>query len=190
MIINFQLTYEDHLALQRNAIKNVKYHRKREKQFLLILTVIVGSIAMYFASVTLTTSLYYESPTLYNSVVVIAGVLSVLILLPIIKKLYIPMIIWQYKSMTKRNAEKKWPINMMLTLNEKGVEVNSERNQVKGRFLIDWEAIQKVGEDENRFYLYFEDNDAVVIPKKWGVTNQEDQDALQKTLKYYLNELF
>lgn len=189
MILRFQLSYEDILALQKNILKNGEYHRKREKQLIIILTVIIGSLSMYFGSLFLTTSLYYENPNLYNSLVILIGISSVLIFLPIIKKLYAPIVIWQYKSLTKKNSNKKWPVNMTLTLNKQGIEVNSNRNQVRKNFIVNWEAFHKVGEDKKRFYLYFDENDAVVIPKTWNNSTQDEQIELQKNLKYYLNDL-
>lgn len=189
MILRFQLSYEDILALQKNILKNGEYHRKREKQLIIILTVIIGSLSMYFGSLFLTISLYYENPNLYNSLVILTGISSVLIFLPIIRKLYAPIVIWQYKSLTKKNSNKKWPVNMTLTLNKQGIEVNSNRNQVRKNFIVNWEAFHKVGEDEKRFYLYFDENDAVVIPKTWNNSTQDEQIELQKILKYYLNDL-
>lgn len=189
MILRFQLSYEDILALQKNILKNGEYHRKREKQLIIILTVIIGSLSMYFGSLFLTISLYYENPNLYNSLVILTGISSVLIFLPIIKKLYAPIVIWQYKSLTKKSSNKKWPVNMTLTLNKQGIEVNSNRNQVRKNFIVNWEAFHKVGEDEKRFYLYFDENDAVVIPKTWNNSTQDEQLEMQKILKYYLNDL-
>lgn len=189
MILRFQLSYEDILALQKNILKNGEYHRKREKQLIIILTVIIGSLSMYFGSLFLTISLYYENPNLYNSLVILTGISSVLIFLPIIRKLYAPIVIWQYKSLTKKNSNKKWPVNMTLTLNKQGIEVNSNRNQVRKNFIVNWEAFHKVGEDEKRFYLYFDENDAIVIPKTWNNSTQDEQIELQKILKYYLNDL-
>lgn len=189
MILRFQLSYEDILALQKNILKNGEYHRKREKQLIIILTVIIGSLSMYFGSLFLTISLYYENPNLYNSLVILTGISSVLIFLPIIKKLYAPIVVWQYKSLTKKSSNKKWPVNMTLTLNKQGIEVNSNRNQVRKNFIVNWEAFHKVGEDEKRFYLYFDENDAVVIPKTWNNSTQDEQIEMQKILKYYLNDL-
>lgn len=189
MILRFQLSYEDILALQKNILKNGEYHRKREKQLIIILTVIIGSLSMYFGSLFLTTSLYYENPNLYNSLVILIGISSVLIFLPIIKKLYAPIVIWQYKSLTKKNSNKKWPVNMTLTLNKQGIEVNSNRNQVRKNFIVNWEAFHKVGEDKKRFYLYFDENDAVVIPKTWNNSTQDEQIKMQKIVKHYLSDL-
>lgn len=189
MILRFQLSYEDILALQKNILKNGEYHRKREKQLIIILTVIIGSLSMYFGSLFLTISLYYENPNLYNILVILTGISSALIFLPIIRKLYAPIVIWQYKSLTKKNSNKKWPVNMTLTLNKQGIEVNSNRNQVRKNFIVNWEAFHKVGEDKKRFYLYFDENDAVVIPKTWNNSTQDEQIELQKNLKYYLNDL-
>lgn len=189
MILRFQLSYEDILALQKNILKNGEYHRKREKQLIIILTVIIGSLSMYFGSLFLTTSLYYENPNLYNSLVILIGISSVLIFLPIIRKLYAPIVIWQYKSLTKKNSNKKWPVNMTLTLNKQGIEVNSNRNQVRKNFIVNWEAFHKVGEDKKRFYLYFDENDAVVIPKTWNNSTQDEQIKMQKIVKHYLSDL-
>lgn len=187
MVIKYQLTFEDMLAFQKNVIKNVSYHKKRSKIFWGLLILFVLFLVTTITGIVLPPELYFTNFSLYAGVSIGTGTLAALGSAPFLKKSYAAMALWQYRSFARRSKNRKWPRMMTLTINAKGIQVSSEESRVQGNVQIDWKAIYKVNENQDCIYLYIEENDAIIIPKRHRATSLEEWVELHKTLERYLD---
>lgn len=184
MIIKYQLTFEDDMALQKNFIKNADCHKRREK-----LSFILAELTVFFAGMVLIAIFLPQdiNLALFCGISIGAGILTALLLAPFIKKIYTPVTLWQYRILLKKRKDINWPRNVTLNLNEKGIEICSAHNKVKGNVQVAWESIKKVNEDENHFFLYFEESEAFIIPKSNYILSEAEQGMLRSRLKNQLN---
>ncbi|WP_214807388.1 YcxB family protein [Exiguobacterium sp. s102] len=182
MIIKYQLTFEDLMSLQKDLIENTKYHKKRRK-FLLIYTEI---LAFFYG---FTSILYFLPRTIpfaiFCSIAVAVGILFAILLRPLLKKMYLPIAMRQGRYFLKKNSS--WPRNVTLNLHEAGIDWNSDDGKLNRTLKLAWESIEKVNEDENHIYLYYQKSEALIIPKNIRVLSLTEQNEFKQLIRNHLN---
>lgn len=178
MIIEYQITLEDFMALQKDLIKNTVYHKRRQKLAFILTELTVFFLGFTFAALFLPQTI---SLAVFCALAIGAGILLALLLAPFIKKIYTPITLWQYRLLLRK--DKNWPRNHTLHLHESGIDLSSVHNKVKGNIQFDWESIEKVSEDEKHFFVYVEESEAFIIPKSIPDLSDAEQKMLRSRLK-------
>ncbi|MDE0581698.1 YcxB family protein [Planococcus sp. A6] len=186
MILNYQLTVDDLFALQKNYFRTSKYHINRGKLAFIVLLLFSY---LTFNSLLLKILPGNVSPDLIGPVSIGGGILLVLILLPFVRDLYFKLQVWRFKIAFKRLKNNGWPKECITKLTPEGIELHIHNSQLEGKTQLNWSAFQKVGEDEQRFFLYHTDMDAVVLPKQIDSSNEESRKALRVLLTRQLGHL-
>ncbi|TCI20443.1 YcxB family protein [Exiguobacterium sp. SL-9] len=181
MTITYQLTPEDFISLQKDLIKNTNYHKRRSK-FLLIYTELLA-FAYGFAAVVW----FFPRVISFTAFVLVAiasGVLVMLLLYPLLRKMYPPITL--RKSMVQLKKMGGWPRTVTVKLDDSGIEWTSDNPRSKGMLQIPWESIDKASQDEKHLYLYFQEADAIIIPKKINGLDSIEQSELERLLNPYM----
>lgn len=185
MILQYQLVFEDILALQKNFITVTKYHKRKEKITFIVL--LIFSFLLFF-------NILFELLVNFlplNSVAIIAtsgGIILTILLSPFIRTIYTKVTIWQYKRAFNKTRHLDWPRDFTTILNDEGVEININNSKVKGKTSFSWEAFKKVSQDTERFYLYHTATEALVIPKR--LLSDSEKKFLSDILNLKLGHLF
>lgn len=177
MTTHYHLTEHDFFALQKNSFHQLKIHKKKRIAF----TVVVELLAIFYGIVLLV-NVFPQHNTLYSFV---GGLIIGLLLLPFIAKLYQKIVLRQTRLIVKTDT--KWPRKVTLHLSESGIEFHSTHNNVTKRLRVAWEAIQNMSEDETNRYLYFQTNEAFIIPKRNHGISEIDQTEINRLLQDHLN---
>lgn len=186
MILNYQLTVDDLFALQNNYFRTSKYHINRGK---LALVVLLLFSYLTFNSLLLKILPGNVSPDLFGPFSIGGGILLALILLPLIRDLYFKLQVWRFRIAFKRLKNNGWPKECLTKLTPEGIELHVRNSQLEGKTLLNWSAFQKVGEDDQRFFLYHTDTDAVVLPKQTDALNEESHKELRDLLTQHIGHL-
>lgn len=194
MIIKYQLTFEDFIALQKDFIKYSKYHRTKHNFTILVL------YAMAFSGGFLATILALPrtiSANFHLSLAVGIGILLAILLTPFIKKYYDFVTLKQYRYLLRN--DKRWPRDITLHLHEKGIDMSSVHGEImgsdkrpaygkiNGKNEVAWGSILELNEDEDRLFLYFDAREAIIIPKSEPILSKAEQEMLRKLLKQHLS---
>lgn len=180
MTITYQLTLEDFISLQKDLIKNTNYHKRRSR-FLLIYTELLA-FAYGFTAVVY----FFPRDISYMSFVLVAiagGVLVMLLLYPLLRKMYPPITL--RKSIIQLKKIGGWPRTITVKLDDSGIEWTSDNSKSKGMLQIPWGSIDKASQDEKHLYLYFQEADAIIIPKKINGLEPFEQSELERLLNLY-----
>lgn len=182
MIIKYQLTFDDLISLQKNLIENTTFHQKKKKN-LLIYTEILAFV-YGFASI-----VFFFPRTIpfaiFCSIAVATGIVFAILLRPLLKKMYLTIAMRQGRHFLKKN--KSWPRNVILNLHESGIDLSSERAKVSSTLKFDWESIEKVREDEGHLYLYYQESEAIIIPKSNTGLTLTEENELKRLIRNHLS---
>ncbi|ALS74071.1 hypothetical protein AUC31_01850 [Planococcus rifietoensis] len=129
------------------------------------------------------------SPDLIGPISIGGGILSALILLRFVQDLYLKIQVWRFKIAFKRLKNNGWPKGCLTKLTPEGIELNVHNSQLHGKTQLNWNAVQKVEEDEYRFFLYQTDTDTVVLPKQTDSPNEEIHKELKNLPAQHIGHL-
>ncbi|WP_368915774.1 YcxB family protein [Exiguobacterium acetylicum] len=180
----YQMTLEDFMALQKDSIQHSKYHIKRQRRSIVVMDMMVFCCGFVFTSYWLPQIM---SVVLFLFIAVVGGSLHALLLFPFIKKVYLTITLWQLRYFLK--SDERFPRNVILNIDEKGIKINSIQDQVTNQLQIEWKSIDKVSEDDDHYFLYFEENEAIIIPKQIHDLNKTEQIKLRHLLQTYLKNI-
>lgn len=148
------------MALQRNSIHTLRYHKRRHKLSDVIMSIIVFCFGFLFIKILLVSLVAEE---LIFPLAVTGGIFLVLILMPYVKRIYPYVTIWQFRHFLKNDP--RFPINITLFINETEIVIKSEKDLVISQKNIAWESIKKLSEDDSNYYLYVKEGEAIIVPK-------------------------
>ncbi|MFD1363405.1 YcxB family protein [Lentibacillus salinarum] len=153
MIATFNIFAEDLIAQQRNAVNNTKFHKKGR-----VMQIIVSISLVMFVLIMAGYSTYF----------VIFGFILCLILIPLIWKSYEHAILTRYKKdIIKQHKHKIGSFTLRLSEEE----LIKESHNLTEKFR--WDELERLAEDEERYFLYFTDLAAITIKKEPDNMNEE-----------------
>ncbi|MDR6723985.1 YcxB family protein [Paenibacillus amylolyticus] len=163
MKLQFNLSFEDLIDLQKNVISKSKHHRK--VKYILLSAFPIPLLLL---------NLILQRPV---SLVTIGIILLWIIVFPsLYKKLTLFSIV---RMMKKQNLNGVLGSNTML-LDEQGITRTTKNNQ---NFLA-WDQFVVVQEDEKHYYLYVSDVQAMIISKS-ALTDDRTKEAFQRYYDSY-----
>ncbi|WP_211654106.1 YcxB family protein [Planococcus alpniumensis] len=186
MKLHYQLTYSDFLALQRDSIKHLNYHRKRALVTFCILELLIFWVGLSLAEHILPTDL---SSSLTWGLRISAGILLAVLLAPLSKKGYGLLTNWQYKLLLRKEKHTIWPKDVTVTLDQEYLRVQTLQNGLKTNTEIQWGKIQKVSEDHRHLYLYYDELNVMIVPKSNYKASNEEKANIEKLLSHKLGHL-
>lgn len=160
MIVQYQLTLEIFMALQRNSIHTLNYHKRRQQLSNIMMSILVFCLGFLFTKLLLSSLVAEE---LIFSLALTGGIFLALALMPFVKRIYPYVTIWQFRYFLKNDL--RFPTNVTLVINETEIIITSKQNLVTSQKNISWESINKLSEDDSYYYLYVEEDDAIIVPK-------------------------
>lgn len=181
MRLHYQLTYSDFLALQQDSIQHLSYHRKRAQVTFWILELLIFWGGLSLTRHILPTDL---SSSLMWRLRISAGILLAVLLAPLSKKGYRPLTIWQYRLLLRKEKHTTWPKDVTVALDQEGLRVQTQQNGVKTNTEIQWEKIQKVSENHQHLYLYYDELNVIVVPKNNYKASNEEKAEIEKLLDH------
>ncbi|OGX79987.1 hypothetical protein A6395_03810 [Exiguobacterium sp. SH31] len=171
MVTTYKLTLEDVLSFQQDMIHHSNQHKKSRKIWLIFMSApafLLGYLATTFILPP------PESIALFSLTVIGVGILFALLLRPLLKDLYAPFALRQFRLVNKDSA---WPTDITLQLSDSHVEMHVVHGKINRTTQVPWTSILKVNENETHRFLYFEDDEALIIPKsKAGITEVEQSE--------------
>lgn len=172
MVTTYQLTLKDFLSFQNDLLLRTDQHNRSRKLWVIwmqVITFALGSLSVIFFAPR------PESTSLFLLIAVGVGMLFALLLTPLLKDLHAPIAIWQTRRLLKKNGA--WPKDITLQLHDTHVEMHAVRGNIHRTTLAPWKSIKKMNEDETHRFLYFEDDEALIIPKlRDGITGVEQRE--------------
>jgi len=163
LTVTFTITDEDLIAQQRNAIKHTKFHKKAK----------IIHILFYMFSVTFVLMLIGASPYTLMS-----GFILTLIISPVIWLFYEYSLIYRFKKDFLRQSRNKIGV-FTLNLSEEEMIKKSQNLTEK----IHWKDLNRFKEDDERYFLYFSDLNAITIKKEPDEMNEEEIGEYQSFIK-------
>ncbi|UTT44318.1 hypothetical protein [Exiguobacterium aurantiacum] len=186
MIINYQLTSEDIIALQKEYFKKTRSRRQKKTTLIIATIFFVYWIGLFFASLlfkpTSSTSPFYDILSILGA---FGGVLFILLMMPAISKISDLVRLLIYRFFSKKNNH--FPRDLILHFQETGIEIHSINNQINKITKVTWESIERLGNDENRLFLYYlESKEGVIIPISDARISKAEKQELRNLLIQYL----
>ncbi|WP_369696453.1 YcxB family protein [Exiguobacterium aurantiacum] len=185
MNTKYQLTFEDFMALQKDSFKRIRLHQIGYTVILTLLISMVFMSAFAIMILILPKSIYLFSETLYFILAACLSILPVIFMRPLFKKFYDTIMIFLYRLLFKK--ENRWPRNITLHIHQSGIHLNSSNHQINKNMDVTWASIKDVGEDDNYLFLYYEDIEAIILPKNNPSLTETENKTLYKLVNQYLN---
>lgn len=190
MNTKYQLTFEDFMALQKDSLKKSKHHQARYNITTVALAMMVFLLGFIALHIILPMSLYFytlylNSENTFKLIVVCLAIIPVILMRSLIGKYYDFVTLRKLKSAYKN--DKQWPRDVTLHLHETGIHVTSSYISGIKKTDVAWESIKVVGEDDHHFFLYYETNEAIIIPKMISALNESENRALHDSIVQRLN---
>lgn len=181
MITTYKMTLEDFLSLQEDMIHHSNQHKKSRKIWLIFMSapaLLLGYLATIFILP------HPESIALFSLTVIGVGILFALLLRPLLKDLYAPFALRQIRRLvTKDNVSST---DITLQLHDTHIEMHAVRGNISRTTQVPWKSIKKVNEDETHRFLYFEDDEALIIPKARDGITEVEQSEIDRLLEKHL----
>ncbi|WP_353647121.1 Gfo/Idh/MocA family oxidoreductase, partial [Exiguobacterium sp. SH31] len=133
-------------------------------------------------------SLYLNSENIFKLIVVCLAIIPVILLRPFIGKYYDFVTLRKLKSAYKNDT--RWPRDVTLQLDETGVHVSSSFKSGIKKTDVPWDSIKVVGEDDGHFFLYYETNEAIIVPKFISSLTESENIAFYDLIEQRLNNDF
>lgn len=163
------MTVEDAVSFERELIHHTEEHKRRRKVWMKYMRAILIAIG-YLG--TLFFPYRPESTALHILTAVIVGFLFALLLTPLLNDLYAPYMLRLNRRFLQ--TSQTWPKETTLQLYETHVEVHSVSTNIHRSTQVPWESIKRVNEDETYRFLYYEEDEALIIPKaRQGISEAE-----------------
>ncbi|WP_211654107.1 YcxB family protein [Planococcus alpniumensis] len=185
MQIQYQLTYDDVLTFQEYETRYSTRHKIRGGVFHVLITLLVFIVVASIIIILIPILFQFENQPIPYTPIFITAVLIALISAPFLKKIYVPVILWQYKQIFKKTKDRRWPRPIAIILKSEGLNVKSVHNGIKEDIDISWESIQKVIDYGDLYFLYIQKREALIIPKKNQTITTEQQEKLRESLKQH-----
>lgn len=188
MKLEYQMTFEDFMALQKDSLKRVHYHQARYNITFVALSMIVFLLGMIVFTLLVRIFLDFLSENVRDILKICLSFIPVILLRPILTKYYEFVTIRQLRSSLKN--DNRWPRNVSLNFQTSGIQVNSSYNGINKSTDIVWKEIKNIGEDDDHFFLYYENAEAIILPKKNLTLTESERTKLGELLKQHLNYEF
>ncbi|TCI24836.1 MULTISPECIES: YcxB family protein [unclassified Exiguobacterium] len=188
MIVKYQMSYEDYMALQKDSLKRTKFHRIKSSILFILLTVMVFLFGIVLSILVLPQSSYLMSFKLYQLLPIFIGILLALVMMCYVKKFYAFATIAKLRFMLRN--DKRWPHDITLNIHEVGIDLTYSRENSDTTTKVIWDSVKTIGQDRNHLFLYYEETEAVIIPTSYNLLGKEKQEILRKLLKQHLNYEF
>ncbi|WP_161566938.1 YcxB family protein [Exiguobacterium sp. SL-10] len=190
MSTKYQLTFEDFMALQKDSLKRSEHHQARYNITTIALAMMVFLFGFIVLHIILPMSLYFynlylNSENTFKLIVVCLAIIPVILMRPLIGKYYDFVTLRKLKSAYKN--DKRWPHDVTLHLHETGIHVTSSYISGIKKTDVAWESIKVVGEDDHHFFLYYETNEAIIVPKSSPEMNESENRILHDLINQHLN---
>ncbi|TCI24837.1 hypothetical protein EVJ30_13905 [Exiguobacterium sp. SH5S13] len=187
MIINYQLTYEDIIALQKDYLNKTRSRRQKKTTLIIATIFIVYWIGLFLASLlfkpTSSTSSFYDILPILGA---FGGVLFIVLMMPAISKIsdFVRLLIYRF-VLKKDNS---FPRDLILHFQETGIEIHSINNQIKKITKVSWKSIERLGNDKTRLFLYYlESKEGVIVPISDARISKAEKQKLRDLLNQYLS---
>ncbi|TCI59068.1 YcxB family protein [Exiguobacterium sp. SH0S2] len=193
MDTKYQLTFEDFMALQKDSLKRTEHHKARYNITTIALAMMVFLFGFIVLHIILPMSLYFyslylNSENIFKLIVVCLAIIPVILLRPFIGKYYDFVTLRKLKSAYKNDT--RWPRDVTLQLDETGVHVSSSFKSGIKKTDVPWDSIKVVGEDDGHFFLYYETNEAIIVPKFISSLTESENIAFYDLIEQRLNNDF
>ncbi|WP_215189909.1 YcxB family protein [Exiguobacterium sp. s6] len=190
MSTKYQLTFEDFMALQKDSLKRSEHHKARYNITTIALAMMVFLLGFIVLHIILPMSLYFytlylNSENTFKLIVVCLAIIPVILMRPLIGKYYDFVTLRKLKSAYKN--DKRWPRDVTLHLHEAGIHVTSSYVSGIKKTDVAWESIKVVGENDHHFFLYYETNEAIIVPKVIPALNESENRALYDLIVQHLS---
>ncbi|API93083.1 MULTISPECIES: YcxB family protein [Virgibacillus] len=163
MIAKFNITDKDLIAQQKNAIKTTKFHRKSR-----IMQLVISFLGIVLMLIIINATI----PS------IIFCLFLYFILTPFIWRSYEYLYIRRYKrDILRHNKNKIGPFT--LNLSEEKLVKESQHLTEK----IQWNELNRFKEDQERYFLYFTDLNAITIKKEPDNMNEQEIKEYQAFIK-------
>ncbi|MCC5893458.1 YcxB family protein [Exiguobacterium sp.] len=181
MITTYKMTLEDFLSFQEDMIHHSNQHKKSRNIWLIFMSA-PALLLGYLATILILPR--PESFSLFLLTVIGIGILFALLLRPLLKDLYAPFVLRQIRRLVTKDHVS--PADITLQFHDTYIEMHAVRGNISRTTQVPWTSILKVNEDETHRFLYYEEDEALIIPKaKDGVTEVE-QTEIDRILEKHL----
>lgn len=188
MNLNYQMTFEDFMALQKDTLNRARHHQARSNVVFIALALMVLLLSLILFTILVPLFLGFFSENVRQLIIVCLSFVPVLLLKSTLVKYYDFVTLRQVRSLLKN--DKRWPRNVTLHLHETGIQSNSTYNGIVKNTDIAWEEFKAVSEDDDRLFLYFENNEALILPKTYSSWTETEHMLLRDLIKQHLNHDF
>lgn len=182
MITTYKMALEDFLSFQEDMIHHSPQYKKSRNVWLIVMNApafLLGYLATMFVFPR------PESLSLFLLTVIGVGILFALLLRPLLKDLYAPFALRQIRRLVTKDYVS--PTDITLQFHDTYIEMHAVRGNVSRTTQVPWTSILKVNENETHRFLYYEEDEALIIPKvKDGVTEVE-QSEIERILEKQLS---
>jgi hypothetical protein len=185
MVVEYQISFEDFMALQKDYVKRGKIHRIKANILFVLLTAMVFLSGIIVSILVLPQSAYLMSFTSYQLLPIFIGIILAALMIRPVKKFYAFAIGLQLKFMLRN--DKRWPHDVILHIHETFIDLTVIREKMNTTTKIAWESIKMMGEDGKNLYLYYEEAEAIIVPKSNPALNESENRILHDLINQHLN---
>lgn len=185
MVVEYQISSEDFMALQKDYVKRGKIHRIKANILFVLLTAMVFLSGIILSILVLPQSVYLMSFTSYQLLPIFIGIILATLMIRPVKKFYTFATSLQLKFMLRN--DKRWPHDVILHIHEAFIDLTVIREKMNTTTRIAWESIKMIGEDGKNLYLYYEEAEAIIVPKSSPEMNESENQILHDLINQHLN---
>ncbi|WP_162632626.1 YcxB family protein [Paraliobacillus zengyii] len=174
---------KDILAMKKNVIETSTGHNRDKKfQSWLMVAICIVSLTIYF-------SFFSEGTYLEN--MNLLTFIGILILLSIfffwfITFIYNPIEFLKEKVKLKRSIFNQAGEEIELTIDSHGIVEENIGKSVKIINRISWDGVKRVSHDKHRYFVYYEDRAALLLPKEISRAGEEQKEDYQALIHKYI----
>ncbi|WP_410503143.1 YcxB family protein [Exiguobacterium acetylicum] len=187
MKLHYQTTIDDYLALQKDYFKRGRYHQSKSNITFVALAMIVFLLGMIVFTILINILFDFLSENMRDVIIVCLSLIPVFLLKSTLVKYYEFMTIRQLKSSLKHDDS--WPRDVTLEVNETRILAQSSYKRINKKTEVEWGDIKVVGEDDERLFLYYESNEALILPKGTQRLTEVESNAIRELLKKHVKSV-
>lgn len=165
MTIHFHLDFEDLTAFQQDVIKHSYTHTIKKKYFKWISSIVLFLVALFLINISLVT--------------VAVSLIVAIIYFMIFPLLYSNITFFKLKKQMKNRDYSHVLGACEMTFSENGID----REMADATTHFDWDGFEKLREDPHHYFLYVNDLQGLIIPKKPDGVDEEKTTAYHELIQ-------
>lgn len=180
MTLHYNITFNDLMDLQKDGLKNSTYHKRTRIKLQWVTSFLIFFITILFFEFLSQSG--YGNLSQSNIATIAAGTIVYFMIFPFY---YRTLNIINFKRVFKNNNNSNMLGDWKLTFIEEGITRETENSTS----FFKWEAFEKATQDDQHYFLFLSDLQAVIIPKVFSEQEDEERSEFNYFVEKFISPL-